>query len=104
MKLYGIYLKMRDAKRGVKVKIRGPITRRVLAFKGEELIKWLRVEFKLSQVDSFSCAKDMQSAGFFAPIAPVDKSKKDFPDDSTLFRCNVFFLVFFIFFLLGGFL
>ena len=40
-KMYTIYLQMRDSKRGINIKIRGPITKRVKTFKANELIKWL---------------------------------------------------------------
>eukprot|EP00027_Filamoeba_sp_ATCC50430_P018390 CAMPEP_0168576394 /NCGR_PEP_ID=MMETSP0413-20121227/20215_1 /TAXON_ID=136452 /ORGANISM="Filamoeba nolandi, Strain NC-AS-23-1" /LENGTH=866 /DNA_ID=CAMNT_0008610049 /DNA_START=313 /DNA_END=2913 /DNA_ORIENTATION=- len=80
---YSYYLKMRDVKRGLQVKVRGPITRRVKAFKGQEMIKWLKIEMKLPDYDANQVAARMYDLQFFA------KLKEDtlgFQADGSLYR------------------
>eukprot|EP01119_Soliformovum_irregulare_P013308 TRINITY_DN3526_c0_g1_i1.p1 TRINITY_DN3526_c0_g1~~TRINITY_DN3526_c0_g1_i1.p1 ORF type:complete len:1045 (-),score=343.24 TRINITY_DN3526_c0_g1_i1:27-3161(-) len=82
--LYRTYLKMRNAKKGLPVKVRGPITRRVRAFKGTEMIRWIRVDSKLSIDKSCEVAEKMQKQNYFFVMKADDH--KPFASDDRLYQ------------------
>eukprot|EP01114_Cavostelium_apophysatum_P010558 TRINITY_DN2442_c1_g1_i1.p1 TRINITY_DN2442_c1_g1~~TRINITY_DN2442_c1_g1_i1.p1 ORF type:complete len:1105 (+),score=306.42 TRINITY_DN2442_c1_g1_i1:300-3317(+) len=81
-KLFRIYQSMRDPARGLSVKVRGPITRRVRAFKGEELMKWIRVRLKVTAAEALKISQQLKDHNYFHRIK---ENRLPFTDDETLF-------------------
>lgn len=77
---------MRMLKKGIPIKSRGPITRRVRAFKGQEMIRWMRVDLKLPVSDAVKLAQTMKDQSFFARIKD---NHLPFSGDATLYRFEV---------------
>jgi len=82
-KLFEIYLKLRDPKLGLKVKVRGPITRRVKAFKGQELLKWLKLALKLPDNECIILSQQLLDYRYFYKLK---ETHSPFAADSTLYR------------------
>lgn len=97
LQLYKIYLRMRSPKNGIPIKIRGPITRRVKAFKGLvrrfqliapgiEMIRWMKIALKISIEEALKLAQQMKDETYFHRIKD---DHLPFAGDSTLYRFEV---------------
>eukprot|EP01116_Phalansterium_solitarium_P004885 TRINITY_DN1608_c1_g2_i1.p1 TRINITY_DN1608_c1_g2~~TRINITY_DN1608_c1_g2_i1.p1 ORF type:complete len:1045 (+),score=376.85 TRINITY_DN1608_c1_g2_i1:171-3305(+) len=82
--LLTIFLLMRNPKRALPVKLRGPITKRVRTFKGQELIHWIQTMFSKPSSEANALAQEILNESFFHEIR--DSNRTYFVPDSTLYR------------------
>lgn len=74
---------MRNARTGIPVKTRGPITKRVLCFKGEEIVHWFIVRKSASKEQAVTLAQKMMKNQIF--FHALNKPFDHFDNSSALF-------------------
>ena len=85
IKLFSIYLEMRDVKRGVPIKIRGPITKRVKSFKSTELVKWIQKNTEPSD-DPMQLCQALKDANY---IFRIKDNHLPFFNDQSLYSFRI---------------